>query len=152
MVADVRKNLFHHGTRWKINFKLRTFLISAQLRRPFVCKHVVTAYASYTDQFAVSAKSALGIVQQDVGFEHPGLPDAETQFTELLAYERQVAAQAQLDLDFDLQWDTLRHRRGECQLPNNLTTHRMLQKHDDAASTATRAIPELDRYLHHQVA
>lgn len=73
------------------------------------------ADAAYADQFAVPAKSALRIIQKDVGFKHTGLRDAKAQLPKLLAYFRQFAAQAQLDLDFNLQWNTLRQHRVRCQ-------------------------------------
>ena len=129
MVTDVRKNLFHERAERKVNFKLRTLLVSARLRRPLVRQHAVPTYAAYTDQFAMPAKSALRIVQQDVGFEHTGLRDAEAQLAELLAHLRHLAAQTQLDLDFNLQCNTLRHHRARCQLK--------ISKRD--ASNVTRA-------------
>ena len=116
MIADVRENLFHQRAEWKMDFKLRALLVSARLRRPFVCQYAVTAYAAYADQFAVPAKSALRIVQQDVGFEHTRPGDAEVELAKLLPHFRQLAAQAQLDLDFEPQWITLRQHQVRCQL------------------------------------
>jgi hypothetical protein len=64
----------------------------------------------------VPAKSALRIVQQDVGFEHTRLRDAEVELTKLLAHRRQFAAQAQLDFDFEPQGITLRQHQVRCQM------------------------------------
>ena len=73
------------------------------------------AHASNSDDHAVFAQAALGIVEKDVGFERAVPGDPKAQIAEGLPDFGKLAGKAQLDFDFELQSVTLNYCAGSCQ-------------------------------------
>jgi hypothetical protein len=82
MKAHVRKDRLQASIVGQIEFNLLALLVSAGLGWPFVGEHTVTARESNTNDHAVLAQTALGIIEKDIRFQCAGLGHAEAELAE----------------------------------------------------------------------
>jgi hypothetical protein len=82
MKPHVSEDWLQPGIVRQIEFDFLSLLVAPRLRWSFVREHLMTARQSNTDDHAVLAQTALGIVEEDIGFQGTWFFDVEPEFGE----------------------------------------------------------------------